>query len=62
MNRLGAQRDDSILASMYRHLAHWPPYLALAWTLMALLAIHLGAVLRHDVLRRDGIFRRMSPL
>jgi hypothetical protein len=35
MNRLGAQRDDSILASMYRHLAHWPPYLALAWTLMA---------------------------
>jgi len=35
MNRLGAQRDDSILASMYRHLAHWPPYLALAWTMMA---------------------------
>jgi hypothetical protein len=35
MNRLGAQRDDSILASMYRHLAHWPPYLALAWTVIA---------------------------
>jgi hypothetical protein len=35
MNRLGAQRDDSILASMYRHLAHWPPYLALAWMMIA---------------------------
>jgi hypothetical protein len=35
MNRLGAQRDDSILASMYRHLAHWPPYLALAWAVIA---------------------------
>jgi hypothetical protein len=35
MNRLGAQRDAPILASMYRHLAHWPPYLALAWTMIA---------------------------
>lgn len=35
LNRLGAQRDDPILASMYRHLAHWPSYLALAWTLVA---------------------------
>src|SRR5262249_36302045 len=33
----------------------------LAWTLMGLLALHVGAVLRHDVLRHDGIFRRMSP-
>ena len=35
INRLGAPRDAPILASMYRHLAHWPPYLALAWTMMA---------------------------
>jgi hypothetical protein len=35
MNRLGARHDASILASMYRHLAHWPPYLALAWTVLA---------------------------
>jgi hypothetical protein len=35
INRLGAQRDAPILASMYRHLAHWPPYLALAWTMIA---------------------------
>jgi cytochrome b561 len=31
----------------------------LAFTLMAVLAIHLLAVLHHDVIRRDGIFRRM---
>jgi hypothetical protein len=35
MNRLGARHDASILASMYRHLAHWPAYLALAWTIIA---------------------------
>jgi hypothetical protein len=35
LNRLGTRRADSILASMYRHLAHWPPYLALAWTMIA---------------------------
>ena len=35
MNRLGARRDAPILASMYRHLAHWPPYLALAWAMIA---------------------------
>jgi len=35
INHLGAQSDAPILASMYRHLAHWPPYLALAWTMIA---------------------------
>ena len=35
INRLGAQDDAPILASMYRHLAHWPPYLALAWAMIA---------------------------
>lgn len=33
----------------------------LAWTLIGLLALHVTAVLHHDVLRRDGVFRRMSP-
>ncbi len=37
LNRLGARRDNPILASMYRHLAYWPAYLALAWTLIATL-------------------------
>jgi cytochrome b561 len=48
-------RDPDLFVRL-RTLHHW-----LAWTLMAVVALHLGAVLRHDVLRRDGIFRRMSP-
>jgi hypothetical protein len=35
LNRLGTRRDDAILASMYRHLAHWPAYLALIWAIIA---------------------------
>lgn len=35
LNGLGTRREDAILASMYRHLAHWPAYLALAWTTLA---------------------------
>jgi hypothetical protein len=35
LNRLGTRRGDPILASMYRHLAHWPTYLALAWAMIA---------------------------
>lgn len=31
----------------------------LAWCLIALIALHVLAVLHHDVIRRDGIFRRM---
>jgi cytochrome b561 len=46
-------RDPRLFDGL-RTLHHW-----LAWTLMAMLALHLAAVMRHDVLRRDGIFRRM---
>jgi len=35
LNHLGTRQRDPVLASMYRHLAHWPPYLALAWTIVA---------------------------
>ncbi|MBN9089263.1 MAG: YceI family protein [Reyranella sp.] len=45
---------------LFERLVTWHHWLA--WTLMAVLALHLLAVLRHDVLRRDGIFRRMWPL
>ena len=31
------------------------------WTLMAVRALHVAAVVHHDLFRRDGIFRRMSP-
>lgn len=33
----------------------------LARLLIAAIVLHLAAVVRHDVLRRDGIFRRMWP-
>jgi len=32
-----------------------------AWLLIAVLALHVGAVFHHDVLRRDGVLRRMWP-
>ena len=35
MNGFGAIHRKPILASMYRHLAHWPAYLALVWTALA---------------------------
>ncbi|MFI5030691.1 MAG: cytochrome b/b6 domain-containing protein [Reyranellales bacterium] len=48
-------RDMNLFETL-RTLHHW-----LAWTLMGVLVVHFGAVVRHDLLRRDGIFRRMSP-
>jgi cytochrome b561 len=47
---------DPRLFVVLRTLHHW-----LAFTLIGVLALHVGAVVRHDVLRRDGVFRRMSP-
>lgn len=35
LNRLGTRRDNPVLASMYRHLAYWPQYLALSWAVIA---------------------------
>jgi hypothetical protein len=35
LNRFGTQRPGAVLASMYRHLAHWPSYLSFAWLLLA---------------------------
>ena len=35
LNRLGATGSEPVLASMYRNLAHWPAFLALAWTTLA---------------------------
>jgi len=34
LNRLGTRRANPVLASMYRHLAYWPAYLALGWALI----------------------------
>jgi hypothetical protein len=35
LNGFGTRRPGAILASMYRHLAYWPSYLAFAWLLLA---------------------------
>lgn len=35
LNGLGTRRAGAVLASMYRHLAHWPAYLSFAWLLLA---------------------------
>ncbi len=32
------EEDGRVIASMYRHLAYWPGYLALSWTLLAPIA------------------------
>ncbi|MBV8394336.1 MAG: cytochrome b [Alphaproteobacteria bacterium] len=48
-------RDPALFETL-RTAHHW-----LAWLLMAVLALHIAAVVRHDVVRRDGIFRRMRP-
>jgi len=47
---------DPLSFEMLRTLHH-----TLAWALIALLAVHVLAVVHHDILRRDGIFRRMLP-
>ncbi|WP_119417877.1 hypothetical protein [Desertibaculum subflavum] len=35
LNLIGERDDGRIVASMYRHLAHWPGFLALIWALLA---------------------------
>jgi hypothetical protein len=35
LNGFGTRRPGAVLASMYRHLAHWPSYLSFAWLLLA---------------------------
>src|SRR5262249_51987449 len=35
LNEFGEDSDPALVASMYRHLSHWPSYLALVRTLLA---------------------------
>jgi hypothetical protein len=42
LNRFGTRRDNPVLATMYRHLAYWPTYLALSWALIAPLAMRMA--------------------
>jgi cytochrome b561 len=36
-------------------------HLGTAWLLMAVLAVHIGAALKHLLVDRDGVFQRMWP-
>jgi len=35
LNRMGSDRADPVLASMWRNLAHWPAFLSIAWGTLA---------------------------
>ena len=35
LNQFGEDTDPLLIASMYRHLAYWPPYLAIVRTMLA---------------------------
>lgn len=47
---------DTALFEVLRTLHRW-----LSWLLVTAVLLHWAAVVRHDIVRRDGIFRRMSP-
>jgi hypothetical protein len=49
LNEFGEDSETDLLASMYRHLSHWPPYLALVRTL--LFPLHESGELRGIVAR-----------
>ncbi len=61
------EEDGTVLASMYRHLAYWPGYLALAWALLAPLAASgalgeaLGQARRLSARRAAGIASALAP-
>jgi hypothetical protein len=49
LNEFGEDSDPDLVASMYRHLAHWPAYLALVRTL--LVPLHRSGELKSVVAR-----------
>jgi hypothetical protein len=71
LNGLGTRRPGAVLASMYRHLAHWPSYLSFAWLLLApldsdeRLATAIQQAQRAVSIRADRLLNRLaasSPL
>lgn len=48
LNLLGERDEGRIVASMWRHLSHWPPFLALAWALLA--PLHQAGSLNRAIL------------
>lgn len=48
--------EDARLTRIFYGLHH-----LLAWALIALIALHLAGALKHQLIDRDGLFRRMWP-
>lgn len=67
LNLLGERDHGRIVASMYRHLAHWPSFLALAWAMLAPLdaAGRLGPPIAANLTAARGaagaLIGRLSP-
>ncbi|WP_374446663.1 hypothetical protein [Stella sp.] len=65
LDALGRRPDERIVASMYRHLAHWPAYLALSLVQLAPLAADgrlAAAIEAAGALGRDGARRVAAEL
>ena len=65
LDALGRRPDERIVASMYRHLAHWPAYLALSLVQLAPLAADgrlAAAIEAAAALARDGARRVAAEL
>lgn len=66
LNGFGTRRSGAVLASMYRHLAHWPSYLSFAWLLLApldadgRLAIAIQQAERAALVRADRLPVRLG--
>ena len=67
LNTFGTDADKPILASMYRHLSHWPSYMGLAWAALAPLngsrALHaaIAATSAHATTIAARIFMHAGP-
>lgn len=64
LNGFGEDKDPALVASMYRHLSHWPAYLALVWTMLAPLQASGELKSLVDASRRAGRMRgaALAPL
>lgn len=58
LNAMGERSEEPILASMYRHLAHWPAYLRLA--LRALEPLHESGELANAIASNLGRARKRA--
>ncbi|MBR0664665.1 hypothetical protein GXW71_09905 [Roseomonas hellenica] len=60
LNKLGTDRTQPSLASMYRHLAYWPPYLALAWAILT--PLHASGALADAIRAMRGEAERRAAV